>query len=150
MSLQHKPAITQKDNALTDVANIDSVPQWFKVTVGFAALSTAGVTNDIEILSLPVGTMIHKVVQKHSVAFAGPSITAMTISVGITGTLAKYGTALDVFQAVGATVFQLDSVVGIESFGAVTSIRAAGIATGANLDQLSAGSTDIYLLVSKP
>ena len=149
VTLSHNAGIDQKKKPKLVSTQADSELQWYKVTVGFAELSTAGTTIDIDIGDLPAGAVIHSVMQKHSVAFAG-GVTALTISVGIVGDLAKYGTAHDGFAAVSDTAFTLDTTVGLETFGGATSIRAAAIATTANLDQLTIGSTDIYILLSNP
>lgn len=150
ITLQHTSASDKKKKAKLLLTQTDSQLQWYKVTVGFAELSTAGTTLDIDIGGLPAGVIIHSVLQKHSVAFSGGAISALTISVGPVGDLAKYGTAHNAFAAVGDTAFTLDTTTGLETFGGSTSIRAAAIATSANLDKLTIGSTDIYILVSSP
>lgn len=124
------------------------VPVWQKVTKTYSDLATAGTTNDIELLSLLAGGVIHAVKIKHSASFTNGAITAYTVSVGIVGTLAKYHSAFDVFQAPGNTVQSVESNVDIENHGAATSIRLAAISTGANLDQAVAGSVDVWVLIS--
>lgn len=126
-------------------------PAWVKVGDGltFEDFAAAALTYDIELFTLPAGGVIHGVMIKHSEAFAGGSISAYTLSVGIVGSLTKYAGAFDVFQAIGETVFQLASTVGAESFAeAGVSIRAAATSVGDNLDQASAGEVDIYALYS--
>ena len=93
--------------------------------------------------------VIHKVVQKHTTAFSGGTLSAFTTSIGIVGTLAKYAAAFDVFQAVAATTFQhTDSTGGMETFGGATSIRIAAVATGDTVANATAGSVDVYILHS--
>jgi hypothetical protein len=123
----------------------DRVGRWFKFTKTFGDFSTAGLTNDIEVLSLPVRGVITKVVLKHTTAFSGGAIASYTVSVGITGNFIKYAAAFDVFQATGNTVFGFNNLQNMENFGAAVSIRAQATATGANLDQAAAGSVDIYV-----
>lgn len=125
-----------------------SVPRWIKVTKSYTDFSTAATTNNIEVYSLPAGGIIHAVKIKHSTPFTGGAISAYTISVGITGTLNKYANAFNVFQAAGGTVFQLSTTVGSEDHGSATSIKAAAASTSANLNAATAGSVDIWLLVS--
>lgn len=122
--------------------------RWKKFTVGFAALSAAALTNDIEVYSLAAAEVIHGVKIKHSTAFSGGAIASYTTSVGISGNLTKYASAFDVFQATGNTTFQLSNSFGSENHGAATSIRIAAVATGANLDQATQGSVDVWILVS--
>ena len=66
------------------------VPVWTKYTVTHTQLQAAALTNDITLLTLPILGSIQSIFMKHTVAFAGTSITAYEISVGITGTLDKY------------------------------------------------------------
>lgn len=128
-----------------------SIPQWIKITKTYTDFSTAGLTNDIEIYSLPAKGIIHSAIIKHSILFTGGAISTYTASVGITGTLAKYSVAFDIKQAVSDTAFELGTAVvpTLENFGAVTSIRGAVISTVGNLNAATQGSVDFYLLVSK-
>lgn len=121
---------------------------WTKYTVGFAALATAGVTNDIELFSLPLKTMIHAVLIKQSTSFTGGLIATYTISVGINGNLVKYGVAFNAFQAAGATVFGMNNLPGVESFTGATSIRIAAVSTVGNLNAATGGSVDVWALTS--
>src|ERR1044071_9196410 len=89
-----------------------AVPIWRKYTVSYTDLQTAATTNNGTLFSLGAGEIIHATKTKHSTAFVGPSITALTISVGIVGTLAKYSAAYDVVPAVSATAYQLSTTVG--------------------------------------
>ena len=85
----------------------DAIPAWFRVRKAYSDFTAAATTESIELYSLPAGAVIHAVIQKHSASFTGGSISAYTTSVGITGTLAKYAAAFNVFQAAAATTFQL-------------------------------------------
>jgi hypothetical protein len=127
----------------------DAIPAWFRVRVTYDELSTAATTNNIELYELPAGGVIHAVMMKTSAAFTGGSISAYTLSVGITGTLNKYAAAFNVFQAVAATTFQLSTTQGAESFTAATSIKIAATSTSDDLDAATAGSVDVYLLMSQ-
>ena len=121
---------------------------WRKFTKTYTNLSAAATTNDIEILSLAAKQVIEAVVIKHSAAFTGGAIIAYTVSVGITGNLTKYAGAFDVFQAPGNTVFQISSVVGMENYGAATSIRLAATSTVGLLNAATAGSVDVWIKTS--
>lgn len=125
---------------------------WYgPITKDYSDFAAAALTNDIEIYSLPAGYEIAGAFIKHSTAFSGDAITAYTISIGILGTLNKYQAAFDVFQAVGATVFDITKLTSgtVENWLEAISIRAAATATGANLDQATAGEVDIYLCLAK-
>jgi hypothetical protein len=132
-------------------AQLLSVPYWTKYTKTYTDLSTAGLTNDIELFSLPAKTVIHKTVVKHSVAFSGSTIASYTISVGIAGTLAKFIAAFDVFQAVAATTFSSAATTinqSPENFTSAVSVRIAAVAVGANLSAATAGSVDMWVETS--
>ena len=75
-----------------------------KVTLAHTALQTAGLTNNITLLTLAPNELIKSITMKHSTAFAGGLIASYTLSIGIAGNLTKYLTAKDVFTAVGDTV----------------------------------------------
>ena len=127
---------------------LDAAAWWTKYTVSYSDLSAAATTNDVELFSLPAGGVIHGVKIKHSTAFSGGAISAFTVSVGITGTLAKYASAFDVFQVVANTTQQISSTVGTENHGAATSIKIEATSTGANIDQATAGSVDVWVMWS--
>lgn len=145
---------TQRSEALTvksgeQQASINSALIWGPlITKGFADFSTAGLTLDIETFILFAKNAMHVIRIKHSTAFAGTGITALTLSIGLAGQLDKYLLPFDVFQAVGDSVQESVSLFAIESDATPTSIRIAAIAEGANLDQLSAGSVDVSIMKS--
>lgn len=116
-----------------------------KYSLDYTDFSTAGLTNSIELLSLPAKGIIKAGIIKHSTAFSGGSISAYTVSVGITGTLEKHIPAFNVFQSVGGSAFAIYSLFDIESFSAATSIKVTATSVGANLDQATAGAVDIWI-----
>lgn len=118
---------------------------WTKYTVTNTDLSAASLTNDIELFSLPAKSVISGVVISQSASFTGTGITAYTVSVGVSGNLAKYASAFDVFQAPGDQVEQTSMVMDMENKNAASSIRIAATSVGANLDQASTGSVDIWV-----
>ena len=140
---------TNVQAALDEAAGlIAGSPAWTKFTVTHTALQAAALTNDIELFSLAALGTIHGIVIKHTTAFSGGAITEYRVSIGIAADLEKYTLPFDVFQAIGDTVKDVSSVLDLESFSGVTSIRIAAEAVGANLDQSLAGSVDIYVLSS--
>jgi hypothetical protein len=122
--------------------------QWIKVaTKTYVDLGAAAKANDIQIYSLPAGAVLHGIKLKHSVAFGGGVLTGYTLSVGITGVLAKYASPFDVMQPPGNTIFRISGLVGSENHGAATSIRLAAASLGANLNQATAGTVDVWLAI---
>lgn len=146
---QGKTVVVVSDGAVFYISGSNlSVLNWVRFTKTHTNFQTAATTNDIELFSLPAGAILHAILIKHSVAFAGTGITSYTISVGITGALTKYASAFNVFQAVADTTLQLSSTLGIENWGVGTSIRAQATAN-VNLSNSTAGTVEIYALVSQ-
>jgi hypothetical protein len=131
------------------VVAVGAAPLWYKSTFTYANFATPGTTNDLQVFSLPPGGVIHAVKIKHSTAFSGGVITAYTVSVGISTNFIKYASAFDVFQATSDTTFQLSNSFGSENHGAATSIRVQAVSTNDNLSNATAGSVDVWLLVSQ-
>jgi hypothetical protein len=125
-------------------------PVWAQVAtaVDFSFFSTAGLTKTINLFLLPTGGVIHGIKIKHSTAFAGPSISAYTISVGIASSLAKYASAFDVFQPIGSTIYQLSSNFSSEDNTVPTQITATATSVGANLNVANAGVVNIWACLS--
>lgn len=130
------------------VSSPSNTPVWTKYTISHTSLQAGATSNDIELVNLPQKTMIHQVVLKHSTAFAGTSITAYTVSVGIASNFTKYTSAFDVFQSVSNTARSITQSEDVESFTGATSIRIQAISTGANLSASTAGSVDVWVLSS--
>jgi hypothetical protein len=127
------------------------IPTWFPcMAFTFADFTPfAALVGDVEKWSMPAKAMIMGAVIKTSVAFAGPGITGLTLSVGIVGSLAKVLSPFDAFAAVSNTNFGTAQTLDLEDFGAATSIRLAAVAVGANLSNLTAGAGCLYLLGAK-
>ena len=119
--------------------------KWTKYTVTHTQMQAAALTNNIELLSLAASEVIEAIVIKHSTAFAGTGITAYSFEVGITGTLDKYLPSFDVFQAVSNSAHDIAMTMGLESTSGATSIKIAATSVGANLDQSTAGSVDVWV-----
>ena len=133
-------------------------PTWQKVTKSHTDFQAASTTKDIEIYSAPAGTVVHAVKIKHSTQFAGTGFLDYTVSVGVSGDLNFFAGAYSVAQPVTAQHYYLtllaagggtlNSNANAPSHTASTSIRAQATSSGANLNQSTAGSVDIWLLVS--
>jgi len=123
-------------------------PSWTKYTISHTALQTASVTNTIDLATLPLKTVLHQIMIKQSTAFAGSSITAYTLSVGITGSLQKYSASYDVFQSISDTARSITQIEDVPSFSSSTTLKLTATSTGANLNSSTTGSVDIWLLTS--
>lgn len=121
-------------------------PKWIKVTKTFTDFSTAALTNTSVVYTLPIKGVVHSVMLVPTVAFAGGLIATYTISVGISGTVAKYAVATNVFT--GFTLPAMSVIPGVESTTSTTDIIASATSTVGNLNAATTGSIDIYILTS--
>lgn len=119
-----------------------------KYTFDYSDLAAASLTNDIELFELGIKYLVKGVIVKHTTAFSGGAIATYNVNVGISGNLNKYAGPFDVFQAVGDTVFSVNSILSVEDFGSTTSIRLQAVSTGANLDQATQGEVDVYVIAT--
>ena len=136
-------------NTANDITLINNIPIWLKYTFTYSALSTAALTNSITLVTLPAAGIIHAIKLKHSIAFTGGALSSYTLSVGISGNLDKYANSFNVFQATGNTTFYIAYGMFSENHGATTSVLLTATSIGANLNAATAGSCDIWVLVSK-
>ena len=118
-----------------------------RYTIPYGDLTTEA-TSEAETLftlnpySAILGVRIHA-----TTAFAGTSVTAMTVSVGSSVVGATgFASAYDIFQTVGDTVIQESSQFQAGTIAAST-VQATFTSTGENMDVLTAGSVDIEVLV---
>lgn len=107
----------------------------------FAQASTSATTT---LFSLPAKTVIEYLVVKHTVAFTGGSISALTLDIGDASNADELLASYDLTQAVADGTFETVALNYIGSFSSATNIVATLTATGDNLDQLTAGSFDAY------
>jgi len=144
-------------NEYVGIATAPEVPKWVKVTKTYADFSTASTTNTVTVYTLPAGGVVLAVKVKHSASFTGGAITAYSLnSIGVTGATSKYFAApFSIFQATGATVGKYCTTSSgpaglqdIDSQTATTNVIASVSSTGANLSAATAGSVDVWLLVS--
>lgn len=116
---------------------------WRLYAKTYANLSAASLTNDIELFSLPAKGVIHGVQMVPTVAFSGGLIATYTLSVGISGNLVKYCTAINGFT--GFSFSQPQFLGGAESMSIATSIRLAAISTVGLLNAATAGAVDVQV-----
>jgi hypothetical protein len=157
----------------TDIGlSLSGYLSYCKFTIGIADLPYAATSQTIALpwntlasnpinFAIPQGGVMLGVRVHATTAFAGPSVTAMTVSVGVNGGSNTFFTnAFDIFQAVSNTTLQETSMFksGLQANPGGTAnvnqqVSVTFTATGANLALLTAGSVDIYfcfLNVSTP
>lgn len=120
------------------------VAGWSSVTLSYAQLAAAALTNQITAFSLPAGCILMGLALKHSVVFAGTSITDVYLDVGTSGTPDLFLTDFDVYQSVSDTAFTNAIVQSIQSFVNATNIMIRATSVGANLSALSQGTVTLY------
>lgn len=121
-----------------------------KKRMTYADFAAAATSNIVTMFTLGPGERVEAVTIKHETAFTGGAIATYTLSVGITGTGAKYAAAFNVFQAPGAAVFQHSTTQGYENMATgETAIRATVACTGANLNAATAGEANIWVTVRR-
>jgi hypothetical protein len=121
-------------------------PVWVKYTIGFAALQAAGTTNAVAIFTLPIKGYIQRVVMNLTTPFVGT--TTLTGSIGIAGTVTKYVAVSNLMASANTTYVDGITTPLFESISATTAININAISTVQNLSALSAGSVDIWFLIS--
>jgi len=120
---------------------------WHKYTFNYTDFATAAMTNQLAVVSVPARGILEIFLVKHSTAFAGTGITGYTVSLGPSSNPTAYVTNFDVTTApsnTSATGFQYSSIFDVTNFGGWTIVVTAN-STGANLDQATQGSVDIWL-----
>ncbi len=127
-------------------------PKWVKITKTYADFATAGLTRTISIFSVDAGdkAYLHDVYIVPTTEFSGGLIAAYTISIGTSTNNTKFLLASNIFTG-NTTATSLHTlqprIVDAESNGQFD-ITATAISTVGNLDAATAGSVDIYLLIS--
>jgi len=137
---------------LTNFAQVGgTAPKWQKTTIAETALTDADTEQDIAVISLTQFEKVTALCIKHSAAFTGGTLTAMTVSVGTAASPLKYSfVAHDIFIAPTDLLF-LDAT----GFSSITmaagghSIIAQFKSTGDNVVNAIAGSVDIWICTVK-
>jgi len=132
-------------------ANIEAIPRWKKYTITAATFAGFNVpTYDASLTAyLNPGEVIHAVKIKHSTSFTGGAVSAVTVEVGTASDTDKYATAFNILQPVADDTFQLSSAFYSENHGAISFLHIVFRATGGNVEDITQGSVDIWILVSK-
>jgi hypothetical protein len=130
-------------------------PGWVKVTKTFTDFAAASQNNTVTVYTLPARGVIHACLIKHTAAFTGGALTAYNLTTVQGGSTYFGGSgAYTLFQApanVGQGKMQPFPQTGygsLEDFGATKAITASLQSIGANLNAATAGSVNIYFLVS--
>lgn len=137
----HGDLTVDGDLNLSDVV----VPFWRKYTKSYSDIGFSGLTNSVTLVNLPPNGYIEEIFITHSAAFTGGSISAYTVSVGITGDAENLSSTFDVFQAPGDALGLSNKISAFYSKTSIQSIKLFATSVGANLDQATSGSVDVYI-----
>lgn len=122
-----------------------------KFTIPYTELTgVADTSATVPLFTLPANAIVVAARQKHSVAFAGDSISDMSSVVGKSGTTNWLLTDLDIDAAVADTTMVTAGVPTSNNGAAAVDIISTIGSTGANLSALTAGSLDIWIFYIYP
>lgn len=111
-------------------------------TLTYADFQTGALQTSVTARNLPANRSLFAIIVKHSIAFAGGSISSLLLDVGIQGDPTKFINGFDIMQAVASGA--QDSAL-VSFFPATaTDIKVRVTAVGANLSELTQGSVDIH------
>lgn len=119
-------------------------PGCFKYTKTAANLTTVSGTEDEVLFNLPARGVITGLKVKHSVAFSGGILSAMTVSVGDSSSDTFYSGTFDIFQAVADDKDQDTPFFGSSTFAA-RDVFGHFIATDDTMDDVTVGSVDFMI-----
>ena len=128
-------------------------PSWVKVGIAYTLWGAGAVTTaNATIYTLPASAVIHACKIKHYTAFLGGTITGVTVSVGKSGSNAKYMPSTGVFSTPTSLLFGISSSTGMENDTVAATITATITVsgTGATLASLTQGNAYVWLLISYP
>jgi hypothetical protein len=116
----------------------------YRFLLSFSDLTAAATTQTIALFSLTRGTFIKWVRIKHTTAFAGGAISAMTVSVGSTaGSATTFAAAFNVFQTVADGTLQGAVAAATQATYAADTLNAYFTSTSANVNAATAGAVFI-------
>jgi hypothetical protein len=130
-------------NGASPVTGTSAVPVCSKYTIPYTSVQTPATTNDVPLFTLPAKGKITGITIKHSAAFAGSNLAAVTVSVGTSGNATAYANAYNVLQAASNMAMQDDGGHYSADFTSHV-VTARFTSTGADLSALTAGSVDIW------
>lgn len=137
------PTPTVAPTGLSIGAVTQPVTRHFNVKTADIVALGAATSGDITLMSLPARSVVVRTIVKPYVAVAGTSFSAATARV-ITAAH-NFGTAYDVFQAVGETVEDIGYVPTFELTTAAVPLLLHMTSTGGNLSATTAGSIDVWV-----
>lgn len=119
----------------------------FLINGGSSTAKAAALTQSLTLTTLPANAAVEKIRVKHSTAFSGTSVTAVTASLGTTGTESGYGAPFDILAATSATnMYQVAGALGLTTASHALVLTITTV--GANVSALTAGALDVWVSYS--
>lgn len=130
--------------------DLTAYPHWITVgTFDFTDFSVGLNSNTISTgYSIPSRAIVHACALSIFPAFSGGTISNYTLSVGVSGSVAKYFTATSVFSGVPVTKSLPQAIIGTEDNSSPAPITVTAVSTNDTLDHAIAGAAEIHLLIS--
>lgn len=126
----------------TPASSAETTQQMINTTLTYADFQGAVTSKTVTARTLPANRSLFAIIIKHSIAFAGGSISALTADVGISTDTDKFILGFDLLQAVAAGA--QESTLTLFYPAAATDITVTLNATGDNLSALTQGSLTVY------
>lgn len=132
-------------------------PGWTKISKSYTDFSTAATSNTITLLAGVAKRYVHSVIIKTTTAFDGPGLALYNLDVGFTGLPSNYVNTYDGLAAASDTNYLLNDLSGYigdqqemlpGATFAATDIVIRAISFGIDLDEVTDGAVDVYLLLS--
>lgn len=142
--LPNKFAILPQNDNLNQRLDESGGVGWKTYNLYFGSFLQEGNTYSLPLEEVVPGTLVEKVLIKHSIPFVGAG--ACTMSVGVVADVERFSSAFDVAQEVGDNISQV-SITG--DYRASTTIIYLTITTETPLNNLTAGAVEIALQTSK-
>lgn len=139
-------ATTGAYSDLTGKPNLSIIPTWIKITKTYSDFASAGVTNTINIYTLPAKSVVHATIVNPTATFTGGTINAYALSVGLV-TVADLAAAVSLFTIPTRPFPSALTLAG--KFGTTDTITATATSGVGLLNAATQGSVDIYLLISQ-
>lgn len=138
--------------AWSDVSPVGALA-WVKVTKTYTDLAAANTTNQITVYTLPAKGIVHGAALKTTAAFSGGAIATYSLDLGDSTSASGYvngynGALFTGANWSGSGAKLTHGATGSNDLTATMPIYLQATSTGANLDQATAGSVEIWLLIS--
>lgn len=128
---------------------LSNTATWQYKTFLYTDLQTGSTSNAVKAFTMPPGYIFKNMAIKHSIQFAGTSISDMYVQVGLQADASAFLNEFDVAQTVADGTYDNAFVNYIGSWANSTDVYLNAVSVGANLSALTAGSVTLYYQLEK-